>query len=94
MTGLVANTCRHKSSEIFTNSTHKDIHSHHKRRLHRTACEAPDRGSLFSISMKISIEIEVSPDEVGLATELVATLRSLTSHVSVKQVSEAPLLHT
>mmetsp|Transcript_44422 Transcript_44422/g.113491 ORF Transcript_44422/g.113491 Transcript_44422/m.113491 type:complete len:307 (+) Transcript_44422:554-1474(+) len=36
--------------------------------------------------MKINIEIEISPDEVGLATELIATLRALTSHVSVKQV--------
>eukprot|EP00951_Prasinocladus_malaysianus_P002200 scaffold15634_cov33-Prasinocladus_malaysianus.AAC.2 len=36
--------------------------------------------------MKIKIELEVSPDEVPLATELVATLRNLTSHVSVKQV--------
>mmetsp|Transcript_8062 Transcript_8062/g.14506 ORF Transcript_8062/g.14506 Transcript_8062/m.14506 type:complete len:311 (-) Transcript_8062:217-1149(-) len=35
--------------------------------------------------MKISIEVEISPDEVGLATELIATLRALTSHVSVKQ---------
>jgi hypothetical protein len=41
--------------------------------------------------MKISIEVEISPDEVGLATELIATLRALTSHVSVKQVLTEPL---
>lgn len=41
--------------------------------------------------MKINIEIEISPDEVGLATELIATLRALTSHVSVKQVTRALL---
>ena len=36
--------------------------------------------------MKISIDLEIGPDEIGLATELVATLRQLTSHVSIKQV--------
>ncbi len=30
--------------------------------------------------MKITIQLEISPDEVQLATELLATLRSLTSH--------------
>ncbi|GLC53937.1 hypothetical protein PLESTB_000889600 [Pleodorina starrii] len=33
--------------------------------------------------MKISIEVEIQPDEVGLATELLSTLRTLTDHVKV-----------
>mmetsp|Transcript_8135 Transcript_8135/g.23343 ORF Transcript_8135/g.23343 Transcript_8135/m.23343 type:complete len:314 (-) Transcript_8135:57-998(-) len=37
--------------------------------------------------MKINIEIEITPDEVPLANELISTLRQLTSHVNVKQVS-------
>uniref|UniRef100_A0A061SC15 Wd40 repeat-like protein n=1 Tax=Tetraselmis sp. GSL018 TaxID=582737 RepID=A0A061SC15_9CHLO len=40
--------------------------------------------------MKINIELEILPDEVDLATELIATLRSLTSHVAVKQAGSAP----
>ena len=36
--------------------------------------------------MKISIQIEISPEEVGLANEIVATLRQLTADVTVKQV--------
>ncbi len=38
--------------------------------------------------MKISIQIEISPDETELANEIVATLRQLTADVSVKQVRE------
>ncbi|GFR52833.1 hypothetical protein Agub_g15459 [Astrephomene gubernaculifera] len=33
--------------------------------------------------MKITIEVEIQPDEVGLAAELLSTLRTLTDHVKV-----------
>ncbi|KAG2452758.1 hypothetical protein HYH02_002988 [Chlamydomonas schloesseri] len=34
--------------------------------------------------MKITIELEIQPDEVSLASELLSTLRTLTDHVTVK----------
>ncbi|PNW74565.1 hypothetical protein CHLRE_12g495650v5 [Chlamydomonas reinhardtii] len=40
--------------------------------------------------MKITIELEIQPDEVGLASELLSTLRTLTDHVTVKPAASAP----
>lgn len=48
--------------------------THNHRALH---------GLGFGVSMKISIELEIQPDEVGLASELLRTLRLLTEHVKL-----------
>ncbi|GIL65180.1 hypothetical protein Vafri_18968 [Volvox africanus] len=39
--------------------------------------------------MKITIELEIEPDEVPLATELISTLRLLTDHVKVETLGAA-----
>ncbi|KAG2427778.1 hypothetical protein HXX76_012103 [Chlamydomonas incerta] len=43
--------------------------------------------------MKITIELEIQPDEVGLASELLSTLRTLTDHVTVKPTGSAPAVN-